>query len=129
MADPMLLLDGIVKRYGDTAAVGPISFTVDDGEFISLLGPSGCGKTTTLNIIAGLLQPTAGRVMIAGQDVTDLEPRHRRMGVVFQSYALFPHRTVFQNVAFGLRMRKVPRNEIRTRVQRNAGTGRAAGGG
>jgi spermidine/putrescine ABC transporter ATP-binding subunit len=117
VADSMLILDGIVKRYGDTSAVGPISFTVDDGEFISLLGPSGCGKTTTLNIIAGLLQPTAGRVMIAGQDVTDLEPRHRGMGVVFQSYALFPHRTVFQNVAFGLRMRKVPREEIRTRVQ------------
>lgn len=118
MAEPILVLDGIVKHYGDVTAVGPLSFTVDDGEFVSLLGPSGCGKTTTLNIIAGLLQPAAGRVVIAGQDVTDLEPRHRGMGVVFQSYALFPHRTVFQNVAFGLRMRKVPREEIRTRVRR-----------
>jgi spermidine/putrescine ABC transporter ATP-binding subunit len=83
-----------------------------------LLGPSGCGKTTTLHIVAGLLQPTAGRVVIGGRDVTDLEPRHRGMGVVFQSYALFPHRTVFQNVAFGLRMRKVPRDEIRVRVRK-----------
>jgi len=118
MAEPILVLDGIVKRYGDVTAVGPISFTVDDGEFISLLGPSGCGKTTTLHIVAGLLQPTAGRVVIGGRDVTDLEPRHRGMGVVFQSYALFPHRTVFQNVAFGLRMRKIPRDEIRVRVRK-----------
>ena len=118
MAEPILILDSIAKRYGETHAVGPISFTVNDGEFITLLGPSGCGKTTTLNIIAGLLPPSAGRVIIGGQDVTNLEPRHRGMGVVFQSYALFPHRTVFQNVAFGLRMRKVRRDEIRSRVRR-----------
>lgn len=118
MADPVLILSEVVKRYGETHAVGPISFDVNDGEFISLLGPSGCGKTTTLNIIAGLLPPSAGRVIIANRDVTHLEPRRRDMGVVFQNYALFPHRTVFHNVAFGLRMRKVAREDIRGRVRR-----------
>lgn len=118
MAEPMLVVDGVVKRYGETVAVGPISFAVSRGEFVSLLGPSGCGKTTTLGIIAGLLQPSAGSVIISGRDVTGLPPRHRGLGVVFQSYALFPHRTVAENVGFGLRMRKIARAEIRQRVDR-----------
>lgn len=117
MPQSVLALEGVVKRYGAALGVGPIDFAVNQGEFLSLLGPSGCGKTTTLQIIAGLLMPTAGRVTLAGRDITTLEPPHRDMGVVFQSYALFPHKTVFDNVAFGLRMRKVPRAEIETRVR------------
>jgi ABC-type Fe3+/spermidine/putrescine transport system ATPase subunit len=117
-ADPILVVNGVVKRYGDAVAVGPVSFSVARGEFVSLLGPSGCGKTTTLGIIAGLQQPSAGTVMISGRDVTGLAPRDRGLGVVFQSYALFPHRTVAENVGFGLRMRRVARPEIRDRVAR-----------
>jgi spermidine/putrescine ABC transporter ATP-binding subunit len=116
--DPVLRLEGVAKKYGDAHAVGPVDIDVVPGEFLTLLGPSGCGKTTTLHIIAGLLEPTAGRVTIAGRDVTHVEPRRRDMGLVFQNYALFPHKTIFDNVAFGLRMRKVARPEIRERVRR-----------
>ncbi len=115
---PILVLEGVVKKYGSVLGVGPIDFAVEKGEFLTLLGPSGCGKTTTLHIIAGLLTPTAGRVTMAGRDITAVEPPRRDMGVVFQNYALFPHKTVFDNVAFGLRMRKVPKEEIRERVRR-----------
>jgi spermidine/putrescine ABC transporter ATP-binding subunit len=118
MHDPVLVLDGVVKKYGDALGVGPIEFAVNNGEFLSLLGPSGCGKTTTLHIIAGLLMPTSGRVIMAGRDITHVDPPRRDMGLVFQNYALFPHKTIFDNVAFGLRMRKVPRSDISARVRR-----------
>ena len=118
MAKTILELQGVVKRYGATLGVGPVDVDVREGEFLTLLGPSGCGKTTTLHIIAGLLSPDAGRVLLGGRDITRLDPQHRDMGVVFQNYALFPHKTVFDNVAFGLRMRGTPRAEIAERVRR-----------
>ena len=109
-------LTGLVKRYGATVALDGISLRVVPGEFFTLLGPSGCGKTTTLRSVAGFVTPDAGRVAINGADVTDVPPHLRRVGMVFQHYALFPHRTVAQNVAFGLRMQRVPRTEIAQRV-------------
>ena len=117
MVESVLALEGVVKKYATALGVGPIDLDVVNGEFLSLLGPSGCGKTTTLHIIAGLLLPTAGRVRMAGRDITRVEPRRRDMGLVFQNYALFPHKTIFDNVAFGLRMRKTPRAEIEQRVR------------
>jgi ABC-type Fe3+/spermidine/putrescine transport system ATPase subunit len=113
----ILELDGVVKRYGSALGVGPVSLDVAEGEFLTLLGPSGCGKTTTLHIIAGLLQPDEGTVRMGSRDITRLAPPYRDMGVVFQSYALFPHKTVFDNVAFGLRMRKVAAGEIARRAR------------
>jgi putative spermidine/putrescine transport system ATP-binding protein len=112
-----LEIQNLVKRYGDFHAVRDVSLTVADGEFLVLLGPSGCGKTTTLRMVAGFIEPTAGSVKLGGADVTRLPPWKRNAGMVFQSYALFPHLTVAQNVAFGLEMRKVPRAEIDKRVE------------
>lgn len=118
MDRPILQLRGVLKRYGATLGVGPIEFDIKEGEFLTLLGPSGCGKTTTLHIVAGLLFPDEGEVVLDGKDITGHDPQHRDMGLVFQNYALFPHKSIFDNVAFGLRMRKVPRDEIATRVGR-----------
>jgi ABC-type Fe3+/spermidine/putrescine transport system ATPase subunit len=115
---PILQLDGIVKRYGSTRALGPVDLHVNEGEMLTLLGPSGCGKTTTLHIIAGLIAPTQGRLLLGGRDITRLAPPYRDIGLVFQNYALFPHRTIAQNTGFGLRMRKVARAEIAARVRR-----------
>ena len=115
MAD--LSLNGLSKHYGDFYAVREVSLTIADGEFLVLLGPSGCGKTTTLRMIAGFIEPSAGHVRLAGQDVTLLPPWRRNAGMVFQSYALFPHMTVAQNVAFGLEMRKLARADIERRVE------------
>ncbi len=112
-----LEIRNLVKRYGDFHAVRDVSLSVADGEFVVLLGPSGCGKTTTLRMVAGFIEPTAGRVMLGGADVTQLPPWKRNAGMVFQSYALFPHLTVAQNVAFGLEMRKMPRVEVDKRVE------------
>lgn len=114
---PVLSLTGITKRYGSNTVLGPIDIHVEKGELLTLLGPSGCGKTTTLSIIAGLVAPTEGRLLLEGRDITHVAPPFRDMGLVFQSYALFPHRTVAQNVAFGLRMRNVPAREIADRVR------------
>ncbi len=108
----------ISKRFDGVVAVDGISLTIEEGEFVSLLGPSGCGKTTTLNIVAGFLSPDTGRVLIGGEDVTRRPPYRRNTGMVFQNYALFPHMTVAQNIAFGLRARGVPRAELPARVQR-----------
>jgi ABC-type Fe3+/spermidine/putrescine transport system ATPase subunit len=113
----VLELDRIVKRYEKFTALGPVNIKVQKGELLTLLGPSGCGKTTTLHIIAGLTRPTEGRLLLAGRDITRLAPPYRDMGLVFQNYALFPHRTIAENVAFGLRMRKVPKAEITGRVR------------
>ena len=97
----------VVKRFGDTVAVDHIDLEVRDGEFFSLLGPSGCGKTTTLRMIGGFEQPTSGLIELQGQDVTWLPPYQRNVNTVFQNYALFPHLTIHENVAFGLRRKGV----------------------
>jgi spermidine/putrescine transport system ATP-binding protein len=106
----------VVKKFGDTLAVDHIDLEVRDGEFFSLLGPSGCGKTTTLRMIGGFEEPTSGLIELQGQDVTWLPPYQRNVNTVFQSYALFPHLTIFENVAFGLRRRKVKDAEVKARV-------------
>ena len=111
-----LSLSGLTKRYGDNTVVKGVSLDVADGEFLVLLGPSGCGKTTTLRMIAGFIPPSEGSIRLGDRDVTAMPPWKRNAGLVFQSYALFPHLTVAQNVAFGLEMRKVPAREIEPRV-------------
>jgi putative spermidine/putrescine transport system ATP-binding protein len=111
-----LTLEKLSKIYGDFAAARDIDLSVAKGEFVSLLGPSGCGKTTTLQMIAGLVEPTTGTIMLDGRDITRETPNRRGLGIVFQSYALFPHMTVAQNVAFGLEMRKIARAERDERV-------------
>lgn len=110
-------LEGVTKRFGDQVAVDNVSLEIRDGEFFSLLGPSGCGKTTLLRMIAGFDTPDEGRVVIGGKDMTQVPPYLRPVNTVFQNYALFPHMTVEQNIAFGLRMKKMPRDEIAKRVQ------------
>jgi multiple sugar transport system ATP-binding protein len=109
-------LEQVSKQFRQVQAVDEVDLTIADGEFMVLLGPSGCGKTTLLRSIAGLEQIDSGRIVIGGRDVTDLAPRHRRIAMVFQSYAVFPHMTVFENIAFGLRMAKVRGEEITRRV-------------
>uniref|UniRef100_A0A7J2TAY0 Molybdate/tungstate import ATP-binding protein WtpC n=1 Tax=Ignisphaera aggregans TaxID=334771 RepID=A0A7J2TAY0_9CREN len=110
-------LENITKRFGDVVAVNSVSFEVYKGELFSLLGPSGCGKTTTLRIIAGLEQPDEGRVYIEGIDVTKVPARERKVCLVFQEYAVFPHMSVYENIAFGLKVRKLPRAEIDKKVR------------
>jgi spermidine/putrescine ABC transporter ATP-binding subunit len=110
-------LVGVGKRFGGTAAVDDVSLDVGDGELVTLLGPSGCGKTTTLRIVAGLVAPDRGRVLIGDRDVTRVPPERREIGMVFQDYALFPHLTVAENVGFGLRERRVPPIERDRRVR------------
>jgi putative spermidine/putrescine transport system ATP-binding protein len=112
-----LEIENLSKHYGAMAAVRDVSLDVRDGEFLVLLGPSGCGKTTTLRMIAGFIPPTMGRVRLGGKDVTTLPPWKRNAGMVFQSYALFPHLSVAENVAFGLEMRNVPKSDIGGRVK------------
>ncbi len=109
-------LEGVEKRYGDIVAVAGIDLDVRDGEFFSMLGPSGSGKTTTLRMIAGFEQPTVGRVLLHGRDVTNVPPFDRDVNTVFQDYALFPHLSVGDNVAYGLMVRKIPKAERATRV-------------
>ena len=111
-----LELIDLSKRYADHAAVAGVSLDVREGEFLVLLGPSGCGKTTTLRMVAGFVRPSGGRARIGGRDITDLPPWRRNTGMVFQSYALFPHMTVIENVGFGLEMRKAARPEIAARA-------------
>lgn len=111
-------LENVRGGYADFIAVDDVSLTINSGQFVTLLGPSGCGKTSTLRIVAGLLTPGSGRVLFDGRDVTGLSSAKRNIGMVFQSLALFPHMTVAENVAFGLKMRKTPPAEIADRVQR-----------
>jgi multiple sugar transport system ATP-binding protein len=113
-------LEGVTKLFKQVRAVDEVTLTIAEGEFMVLLGPSGCGKTTLLRSIAGLEQLDAGRVLIGGQDVTYLPPRKRNIAMVFQSYAVFPHMTVFDNIAFGLRMHRTPRSDIQRQVQQAA---------
>ena len=110
-------LDAVTKAFGTTIAVDNLSLEIPAGNFVSLLGPSGCGKTSCLRLIAGFEQPTRGRIRIQQQDVTRVPPYRRNLGMVFQSYALFPHLTVAENVAFGLKMRGVPKRERASRVE------------
>ncbi|UCH35288.1 MAG: ABC transporter ATP-binding protein [Armatimonadota bacterium] len=120
MADdgPIVVLERVTKRFGSVVAVDDVSLEVRRGEFVSLVGPSGCGKTTTLRMIGGFEEPTAGRVFIEGRDVSGVPPNRRSTNMCFQRYALFPHLNVFDNVAYGLRVRKRQRWEIVERVSR-----------
>jgi putative spermidine/putrescine transport system ATP-binding protein len=111
-------LRDISKRYGDVTAVSGLSLRVEQGEFLALLGPSGCGKTTTLQMLAGFIEPTSGDITIGAKPMLGVPTHKRNIGVMFQSYALFPHLSVFDNVAFGLKMRKVPPAEMTKRVRR-----------
>lgn len=111
-----LEIDRLVHRYGDAIAIQNVSFTVEAGERLCLLGPSGCGKTTTLQAIAGFTTPQSGSISFAGNEVIGLAPEDRNIGIMFQNYALFPHMSIFENVAFGLRMRRTPKAELESRV-------------
>ncbi|MDQ3938756.1 MAG: ABC transporter ATP-binding protein [Chloroflexota bacterium] len=113
-------VERVTKEFKSLRAVNDVDITIADGEFMVLLGPSGCGKTTLLRSIAGLEQIDSGRVLIGDRDVTDLPPRKRDIAMVFQSYAVFPHLTVFENIAFGLRMRKAPKADVPRRVKKAA---------
>lgn len=111
-----LELKGLSKRYDNVVVVAQCNLSVSKGEFVCLLGPSGCGKTTTLQMVAGFVQPTSGRILLDGADITDVKPNRRGLGIVFQSYALFPHMTVADNVAFGMEMKGIPADQRRKRV-------------
>ena len=111
-----LVFENVTKRFGSLTAVDNVTIGVSKGEFFSLLGPSGCGKTTLLRMLAGFEQPDKGRIYLNGQDITDLPPNARRVNTVFQNYALFPHLTVRDNIAFGLKVAKRPKDEIAREV-------------
>lgn len=113
---PGLRLVNLVKRFGQTTAVDHINLEIEDGEILTLLGPSGCGKTTTLRCIAGFLIPDAGEIYLGERQMTNLPPEKRGIGFVFQNYALWPHMTVYDNLGFGLRLRRISRTEIKTRI-------------
>jgi ABC-type Fe3+/spermidine/putrescine transport system ATPase subunit len=115
---PKLILDHVVKAYGRTRAVDDVSLEVREGELLTLLGPSGCGKTTTLRAVSGFVTLDSGRIYIGGREVTEIPPERRGIGLVFQNYALWPHMTVFQNLAFGLQLKKLPAKAIREKVER-----------
>src|SRR5258707_3229510 len=117
-----VVLEDVVKDYGDVRAVDHVSMTIGDGEFVALVGPSGCGKTTLLNMVAGLIELTSGTIVIDGKVVTDLDPKDRDIAMVFQNYALYPSKSVAENLAFPLQMRKIPKAEINERVERAAAT-------
>ncbi|TMM22601.1 MAG: ABC transporter ATP-binding protein [Actinobacteria bacterium] len=112
-----IALEGVSKGFGKVAAVKDVNISIAEGEFFSLLGPSGCGKTTSLRMIAGFEQPDAGRIVLQGEDVTNVRPNRRAVNMVFQHYALFPHMSVYDNVAFGLKVKRVPKDEHRQRVE------------
>ncbi|MCX7631636.1 MAG: ABC transporter ATP-binding protein, partial [Geminicoccaceae bacterium] len=115
-AKPYVRIDRVTKKFGDVYAVDDVSLNIYQGEFFSLLGSSGCGKTTLLRLLAGLEYPTSGRIYIDGVDVTDVPPYSRPVNMMFQSYALFPHMTVEQNIEFGLKQDRLPRRERMERV-------------
>ncbi|TMK25075.1 MAG: ATP-binding cassette domain-containing protein, partial [Actinobacteria bacterium] len=112
-----IALEGVVKRFGKAAAVRDVTVSIGEGEFFSLLGPSGCGKTTTLRMIAGFETPDEGRIVLDGQDVTSVPANRRPVNMVFQQYALFPHMSIYDNVAFGLKVKHVARGEHAGRVK------------
>lgn len=116
-APAMIELQGVAKRYGDVLALQRTDLSIAKGEFVTLLGPSGSGKTTLLNLIAGMIKPSAGRIVIDGRDATTLPTNQRGLGMVFQNYALMPHMSVFENIAFPLQVRRLPKAEIKLKVQ------------
>ncbi|MCX8062417.1 MAG: putative 2-aminoethylphosphonate ABC transporter ATP-binding protein [Anaerolineales bacterium] len=116
MEEPYLQIQSVTKKFDRALALEDVSLDIQEGEFVFLLGPSGCGKTTLLRIVAGLESPTGGSILQKGQEITHLSPAKRNIGIVFQSYALFPNLTVFQNIAYGLENRKLPKNQIQHRV-------------
>jgi iron(III) transport system ATP-binding protein len=111
-----LEIKNISKKFGDSVVLNDLSIKIDQGNFFSFLGPSGCGKTTLLRIIAGLEFPDSGQIILDGIDITDLPPQKRNIGIVFQNYALFPHMTVFENIAYGLKIKKVSSTEINKQI-------------
>jgi iron(III) transport system ATP-binding protein len=112
-----LEIKNISKKFGDSIVLNDLSIKIEKGDFFSFLGPSGCGKTTLLRIIAGLEFPDSGQIILDGTDITDLPPQKRNIGIVFQNYALFPHMTVFENIAYGLKIKKIASNEINILVE------------
>ena len=113
---PIIELRSIKKSYGSNTIISDFNLTINNGEFVTILGPSGCGKTTVLRLLAGLEELDSGNIILDGEDITNVPAEKRHVNTVFQSYALFPHMTIFENVAFGLRMQKVPEAEIKPRV-------------
>ena len=116
MNDDFLVFDHVTKRFGAMTAVDDVSLTIKKGEFFSLLGPSGCGKTTLLRMLGGFEKPDSGRIYLEGKDITDLPPNQRRVHTVFQNYALFPTMTIWDNIAFSLKLAKRPKDEIEEKV-------------
>jgi len=112
-----VILKGVKKSFGDFIALHELDLEIHEGEFLTLLGPSGCGKTTTLRLIAGFIEPTQGTILLEDEDVTKVAPQHREIGMVFQDYALFPHMTIADNIAFGLKERRYPQKDIDDRVK------------
>ena len=112
-----ITVQGLTKRFGPLEVVSRVGFSIEEGELFTLLGPSGCGKTTLLRLIAGFYAPDEGEILFDSRVVTKLPPHERGIGMVFQNYALWPHMTVFQNVAYGLKLRKVPQTEIAERIR------------
>src|SRR6476619_317064 len=115
-----IVLRNVRKSYGKVEVVHGVDATIADGEFIVIVGPSGCGKSTLLRMIAGLETISSGEIAIAGKRVNEVEPKDRNIAMVFQNYALYPHMTVYENMSYGLRIRRMPPAEIRTRVERAA---------
>jgi putative spermidine/putrescine transport system ATP-binding protein/spermidine/putrescine transport system ATP-binding protein len=115
---PMVQFKGILKRFGSVVAVEKMDFDIEEGSLVTLLGPSGCGKTTLLRMVAGLEEPTEGDIYIKGVRINDTPIHKRNLGMIFQNYALFPHKTIFENVAFGLKYRNVPKEEVKKKVTR-----------
>jgi len=113
MSDPIIQIKNVTKRFGNLAAVDDVSIDIKEGEFFVLLGPSGCGKTTLLRMIAGFEVPTEGQILIDGQDMAKVAPNKRPVNMVFQSYAVFPHMSVTDNVGYGLKIARTARSEIR----------------
>ena len=116
-----LSISGVTKQFGETVVVDNFNLDIEKGEFVSFLGPSGCGKTTTLRMVAGFETPTSGKILLDGADITDKAPNQRNVGMIFQSYALFPNMTVAQNIGFGLRVRKEAEETIKQRVEEMIG--------
>ena len=112
-----VILKKVKKSFGDFVALHELDLDIQEGEFLTLLGPSGCGKTTTLRLVAGFIEPTNGSILLGDQDVTQVAPQHREIGMVFQDYALFPHMTIADNIGFGLKERRYPKKDINDRVR------------